>query len=100
MLPESYYDDYIPKLEIRLKDLIARQQETYPDLDAVFTVLRGHSVSGQICDYVATVKAELTVLGTRGRTGLKKLLLGTTAEKVIHRCPSSVLAIKPADFED
>ncbi len=41
----------------------------------------------------------LVVLGTRGRTGLRNLLLGSTAEKIIHRAPCSVLAIKPAGFE-
>ncbi|HUF61652.1 MAG TPA: universal stress protein [Verrucomicrobiales bacterium] len=43
--------------------------------------------------------SSVVVLGTRGRTGLRNLLLGSTAEKIIHRAPCSVLAIKPAGFE-
>jgi universal stress protein E len=41
-------------------------------------------------------KAGLIVLGTIGRTGLRGRLIGNTAEKVLHRTRTSVLAVKPA----
>jgi nucleotide-binding universal stress UspA family protein len=44
------------------------------------------------------LKEANAVLGTRGRTGFKKLLLGTTAEGLINKTPCSALAVKPADF--
>jgi nucleotide-binding universal stress UspA family protein len=37
---------------------------------------------------------DLVVLGTVGRTGLRRLLLGSTAEKVVCRAPCAVLTVK------
>jgi nucleotide-binding universal stress UspA family protein len=37
----------------------------------------------------------MIVLGSHGRTGLKRLLLGSTAEKVIGLAPCPVLVVKP-----
>jgi universal stress protein E len=42
--------------------------------------------------------ADLVVIGTLGRTGVSRLLLGNTAEKVLETCDSSLLTVKPDGF--
>lgn len=42
--------------------------------------------------------ADLVVIGTLGRTGVTRLLLGNTAEKVLETCDSSILAVKPDGY--
>lgn len=37
---------------------------------------------------------DLVVIGTRGHTGIKHLLLGSVAERVVQKCPCPVLAVK------
>jgi nucleotide-binding universal stress UspA family protein len=37
---------------------------------------------------------DLVVLGTHGRTGLDRLLMGSIAENIIRRCPCPVLVVK------
>lgn len=44
------------------------------------------------------VDADLTVMGTVGRGGVSGLLIGNTAEKVLHSAASSLLAVKPDGF--
>jgi nucleotide-binding universal stress UspA family protein len=39
--------------------------------------------------------AELVIVGTHGRTGLRRLLLGSVAEAVVRRAPCSVLVVRP-----
>jgi universal stress protein E len=39
--------------------------------------------------------ADLVVLGTRGKSGLRELFIGTTAEKIIQHATCSILAVKP-----
>ncbi|MDB6138750.1 MAG: hypothetical protein JWO94_1822 [Verrucomicrobiaceae bacterium] len=51
-----------------------------------------------IMEHVAETGADLVVLGTRGKSGLRELLIGTTAEKVLQYAPCSILAVKPDDF--
>ena len=41
---------------------------------------------------------DLIALGTVGRSGLKGVLLGNTAERILDICDCSILAVKPADF--
>ncbi|MBX7207447.1 MAG: universal stress protein [Verrucomicrobiaceae bacterium] len=48
-----------------------------------------------ILEHVEETKADLVVLGTRGKTGLRELLIGTTAEKIVQHAPCSILAVKP-----
>ncbi len=42
---------------------------------------------------------ELIVIGTHGRTGLKHVLLGSTAEKVVRTAPCPVLTVRSADHQ-
>lgn len=52
-----------------------------------------------IVDHLNETKADLVVLGTRGRTSIHNLLLGSTAERIIHHASCSILAIKPDGFD-
>jgi nucleotide-binding universal stress UspA family protein len=40
-------------------------------------------------------KVDLIVLGTRGRSGLQKLILGSTAEEIFRQAPCAVLTVGP-----
>lgn len=41
---------------------------------------------------------DLIAMGTVGRSGIKGMLMGNTAEKVLATCDCSILTVKPADF--
>jgi universal stress protein E len=51
-----------------------------------------------IIDHVNEIHADLVVVGTRGKSGLRELLIGTTAEKIIQNAPCSILAVKPDEL--
>ena len=40
------------------------------------------------------LRADLIVMGTHGRTGLRRLLMGSVAEKLVRRAPCPVLTLK------
>ena len=44
------------------------------------------------------LNADLIAIGTVGRSGVKGMLLGNTAEKVLDTCDCSILAVKPDGF--
>jgi nucleotide-binding universal stress UspA family protein len=59
----------------------------------------GHGNPWQVIGTTAKkLNADLLAMGTVGRSGLPGLLLGSTAERVLHTCPVSMLAVKPAGF--
>ena len=55
--------------------------------------------SDGIVQFIEDVQADLVVVGTRGRTGMRAVLLGTVAEHIVRESPCSVLAVKPDDFQ-
>jgi nucleotide-binding universal stress UspA family protein len=48
----------------------------------------------EIVRYAADAGIDLIVMGTHGRTGLERLLMGSVAEKVMREAPCSVLVVK------
>lgn len=52
-------------------------------------IVTSTSVPAAIIDYASKNKVNLIVIGTRGRSGIKKVLLGSVAQEVIResRCP-------------
>jgi nucleotide-binding universal stress UspA family protein len=43
---------------------------------------------------IATTKAQLVVVGSRGNTGLARLFLGSVARNVLYRAPCSILIVR------
>ncbi len=56
------------------------------------------NVRDAIYEHATEAGADLVVLGTRGVAGLRALVMGTTAERIITHSPCSVLAVKPEGY--
>jgi len=57
-------------------------------------ILTGVAVYGEIIQYAQQESIDLIVIGTRGRSGIKKLLLGSTASGVVTYANCPVLVTK------
>jgi nucleotide-binding universal stress UspA family protein len=57
-------------------------------------IIAKQSVVTEIIEYSENNKIDLIVMGTRGRSGLKKLLLGSTAQKIITYAHCPVLVVR------
>lgn len=53
--------------------------------------IRVGDVYPQIIDYAQQEQVDLIVMGTHGRTGMSRLLLGSVAENVVRHAPCPVL---------
>ena len=60
----------------------------------VETVLREGYPASVIEEEARDRHVDLVVIGTRGHTGLKHLLLGSVAERVVQKSPCAVLTVK------
>lgn len=58
------------------------------------------NVREAILDHVIQNHSDLVVLGTRGKTNLRTLLIGTTAERIVQHVPCSILAVKPDEVTE
>lgn len=85
-------------------EILERQQEQLEQSGAALRAegfrAEAISVTGPLQDRILSEvknrKVDLIVLGTHGRGGLERLLLGSDAEAVLRHAPCPVLAIGPA----
>jgi len=104
-LPESYLFP-LPELESVRKEITesatARLETILNSLSADRNQLQVHLLEGtpwkEIQRLTKQLAADLIVMGNVGRSGIKGVLLGNTAEKVLDTCDCSILTVKPDDF--
>lgn len=60
----------------------------------------GESLGETVASEAMRWNADLIVVGTHGRRGVGRLLLGSGAEQVIRLAPTPVLVVRSADSDD
>lgn len=78
----------------RLKSVIAR---AFEDTSRVRSDVRIGVPWQEICRYAESEKSELIVIGTHGYTGLRHVLIGSIAERVVQHAPCPVLTVKTTE---
>ncbi|ABM36587.1 universal stress protein [Polaromonas naphthalenivorans] len=58
------------------------------------SVVEGHSVYQAILDAAESINADLIVMGSHGRRGLEKLVLGSVTAQVLSHAHLSVLVVR------
>jgi nucleotide-binding universal stress UspA family protein len=53
----------------------------------------------EIVETATQMNADMIVIGTHGRTGLKHVLMGSTAERVVRHAPCPVLVVRERERE-
>ena len=85
---------YVKEAREGMQRAISKLSEDHGIPESAFRTKRG-PVEKVITSCAAKVRAQIVVMGTVGRTGVKARLLGNTAEKVLRHMRTDVLAIKP-----
>ena len=71
--------------------LMAR--EVSDDADRVQCMVRTGRAAWEIVQVAAEIKADLIIITTHGYTGLKHVLMGSTAELIVRHAPCAVLTV-------
>ena len=53
------------------------------------------TVHEEICNVAREEAAEYIVIGTHGRSGLERLMLGSVADRVVRTAPCPVITVRP-----
>ena len=77
---------------------IEEQAET-AGVDVRTSVVEG-DIHRRIVDYATDEGIDLIVMGTHGRRGLDRLLIGSVTERVVRASPVPVLTVRQAPIED
>ena len=90
-LPPDFWTTVKTEAETQLGHHAAELRGRGLEVEAV--VREGYPAS-VIVDEAAQRHADLIVIGTRGLSGFKHLLLGSIAERVVQKSPCAVLTVK------
>ncbi len=88
------------------QQILAGQQQQFDDFADAHGVPaeRRHFLIGapgrEIPALAAEIGADTIVLGSVHRTGIERLLMGSTAQTILQHAPCNVLAVKPARFAE
>lgn len=76
------------------QEAVDRVEELAPDDVAVETAVREGAPSHVIVAEADSASDDLVVMGTHGRGGIDRLLLGSVTERVVRRSPVPVLTVQ------
>lgn len=88
-----------PELESRMKqsaeELLARvERDAFPDSVYTEAIVRSGTPFHEITKAASRLEADLIILTTHGRTGLKHALLGSNAERIVRHANCPVLVVR------
>jgi universal stress protein A len=87
----QYYLEAQKSAELELRK-IARNKLKNFDVEIVVAI---SNPATMIVQQAAKLRADLVIIATHGRTGIKRYLLGSVAEHLVARCPCPLLTIRP-----
>ena len=98
MLEPKQWSEMIQAIEenVRLKAEVERLAERASAQSGlvVVPIFRAGSAWPEVVDYAKEESADLVVVGSHGRTGLRRVFLGSVAENVVRHAPCSVITVK------
>jgi nucleotide-binding universal stress UspA family protein len=75
----------------KLGELVTKCRAEYAKVEGQ---VRTGTAFVEIIGYAREVEADLIIVGTHGRTGLRHMLIGSVAEKIVRKAPCPVLSVK------
>ena len=92
---EMYYGIPDPDQD-EVKRMLAAVKPTNPDVHCEYRLLTGDPAT-EIVRLAEEEDVSMIVMGTHGRTGLSRMLMGSVAELVVRRAKCPVLTFKVAE---
>jgi len=93
----TFQKEYQQILETRMKRIAEMLDKEFPNVSVTSKLLPAAAHASGVVDELNESKADLVVIGSRGQTGIKRFLLGSTAERIVRDAPCSVLVVKPRE---
>lgn len=100
---------YLPASEMGVVVEVESREDSRKELEALHarlahsvrcqTMTRKGNADHEIIDAAKELRCDLIILGTHGRTGVERLLMGSTAEKVVRRAGCPILIVRPHEHD-
>jgi nucleotide-binding universal stress UspA family protein len=89
----------VETLEEHAQQVVDDAREAVETASTVGAVKHGHPIHEAILSHVDEHDVDLVVMGTHGRSGVNRYLLGSVTEKIVRTAPVPVLAVPAPSVE-
>lgn len=88
--------EYLSAAAAEAEQAIKAAKQVFEDrgISVTGSVVEGHSIYRGVLDAAASVNADLVVMGSHGRRGLERLVLGSVTAQVLSHAHVSVLVVR------
>jgi len=90
-LPQEFFDQLRARGQQHLDELVEKAKAR--GIEATSELIQD-APAHAICEAAKRAKADMIVMGTRGLTGVKHVLLGSVAERTVRSAPCPVLTVR------
>jgi len=94
--PEVYYDRLRKAAQSWFEEIkkVSRNMGVSEDIITTDIVTDFSSIPEAIINYASSKNADLIVMGTKGKTGLKRFLMGSVADSVVRHAYGPVFVVR------
>jgi len=90
-----------PKTEEEARNALEEfVRSNIPEKNRLTLVVRKGVPADEITRYAQAEGIDLIVMATHGRTGMRHIMMGSVAERVLRQCSIPVLTVKPHPFRE
>lgn len=106
--PNPLYAHYTPGRKPTPEERARQEAELHAKLEALVPaaakargvrtaveLVEGHDVAQLVCELAERIDADAIVIGSHGRTGIARVVLGSVAEKVLHHTRRAIVLVRP-----
>jgi nucleotide-binding universal stress UspA family protein len=91
----SFEEDFLKEIEEKTKKEMRKTVEKYANEDVkVISEIKMGPLFDTILNYVGENSIDTIVMGSHGASGLKEIIIGSNAEKIVRRSPVPVIVVK------
>ncbi|MEP7321146.1 MAG: universal stress protein, partial [Saprospiraceae bacterium] len=91
---DNYFEKTKKETEVKIKALAELIIKEHPFLEVKAEVSDQMDAAMTILNKAKEIKADLIVMGSHGRKGMNRILMGSVAESILRQAPCAVLIYK------
>lgn len=93
---QSMQEDYLRQARAGVQEILDKAQQQFADLSVTVEtkIVEGQIIHKEIVATAGELNADLVVIGSHGRKGLKKMVLGSVAQSVLGEISVPVLVVR------
>jgi nucleotide-binding universal stress UspA family protein len=76
------------------RELAKLRDEHLADIDVELAIIEDHAAARAICDYASRHEVDLIIVGSHGRGGMERWLIGSVAERVVRHAKTNVYVVR------